>query len=41
MNDEAEKGTKAPEAVATVAGELPELLEPIFPTEVMESSAKA
>ncbi|XP_027451752.2 enolase 4 [Zalophus californianus] len=41
LNDEAEKGTKAPEAVATVAGELPELLEPVFPTEVMESSAKA
>ncbi|KAF3827951.1 hypothetical protein GH733_001186 [Mirounga leonina] len=41
LNDEAEKGTEAPEAAATVAGEPPELLEPVFPTEVMESSAKA
>nr|XP_035952205.1 enolase 4 isoform X5 [Halichoerus grypus] len=41
LNDEAEKGTKAPEAAATMAGEPPELLEPVFPTEVMESSAKA
>ncbi|XP_047559367.1 enolase 4 isoform X2 [Lutra lutra] len=41
LNDEAEKGTKAPEAVATVAGKPAELPEPIFPTEVMETSAKA
>ncbi|XP_021555441.1 enolase 4 [Neomonachus schauinslandi] len=41
LNDEAEKGTEAPEAAATVAGEPPEFLEPVFPTEVMESSAKA
>ncbi|XP_044924863.1 enolase 4 isoform X4 [Mustela putorius furo] len=41
LNDDTEKGTEAPEAVATVAGEPAELPEPIFPTEVMEASAKA
>ncbi|XP_032167821.1 enolase 4 isoform X3 [Mustela erminea] len=41
LNDDTEKGTEAPEAVTTVAGEPAELPEPIFPTEVMEASAKA
>ncbi|XP_059029058.1 enolase 4 isoform X3 [Mustela lutreola] len=41
LNDDTEKGTEAPEAVATVAGEPAELPEPIFPTELMEASAKA
>ncbi|XP_044096537.1 enolase 4 isoform X1 [Neovison vison] len=41
LNDEAEKGTKAPEAAATGAGEPAQLPEPIFPTEVLEASAKA
>ncbi|XP_026350002.3 enolase 4 isoform X1 [Ursus arctos] len=41
LNDEAEEGTKAPETAATMAGELPELPEPIFPTEGMGALAKA
>uniref|UniRef100_A0A8C0RT44 Enolase 4 n=1 Tax=Canis lupus familiaris TaxID=9615 RepID=A0A8C0RT44_CANLF len=41
LNDEVETGTKASKAVAPVTGELPELPEPVFPTEVMEASANA
>ncbi|XP_038296626.1 enolase 4 isoform X1 [Canis lupus familiaris] len=41
LNDEVETGTKASKAVAPVTGELPELPEPVFPTELMEASANA
>ncbi|XP_070449293.1 enolase 4 isoform X2 [Equus przewalskii] len=40
LNEEAEKATEALEAVATMAGELPEAPQPIFPTEVVEESAR-
>uniref|UniRef100_F6ZW16 Enolase 4 n=1 Tax=Equus caballus TaxID=9796 RepID=F6ZW16_HORSE len=40
LNEEAEKATEALEAAAALAGELPEAPQPIFPTEVVEESAR-